>query len=325
MMKRTSIEKRAKARAGLRVLGYVAAIGVVTCSIGFHQARAEMKDHSLDIGRSMQPLKDLLREPHKVNLSGETAWMSTGMVHQSVKEVLDRFETHCHENGVTGEWNKSPEIPADKIDIGKLDLSVMRDDKGTNEGSVVCFVKGENTPDGLLSKVNSFVKTRDLESLGHLRYAYASSDASGTYVMAMWTDGPFKMDRLVPKPGYEPGSDDPNLPRPANSLRMGSADIEGTTYGTHTYVSTDSPLDVTKTYEKDMIARGFLGIRPPVDQPDGPGELRVFRKDTVIVSYKAAPSKNVKGKTIVAVAEMGGVEAADVIVDAVHTDRIPTH
>ena len=316
MWTRTSIDERAKARAGLRVLGYVAAIGLVTGSIGVHQARAEVEDHSLDIGRTMHPLKDLLREPHKVNLSGESAWMSTGVVHQSVKEVLDRFETHCNENGVTSEWNKAPEMPADEIDVGKLDLSVMRDDRGTTEGSVVCFVKGPSTPDGLLSKVSAFVETGDLESLGHLRYAYASSDASGTYVMAMWTDGPFRTKRLVPHAGYEPGADDPDLARPADSLRLGSADIEGTTYGAHTYLSTASPLDVTADYEKDMIARGFTGIRPPVDEVDRPGEIRAFRKGSVIVSFESAPSKTVKGKTLVAVAEMGGVDTADALVKA---------
>ena len=309
---RSNHAQRERLRGAVRVTAYIAAIGLVTGTIGFNNARAEVKDKSLDVGRTLLPLKDLLKEPHQVDLSGEHAWMSTGVVKgQSVKDVLDRFETHCHQGGAKGTWLQATELKPNEIDVSKLDMSVMRTEKGTEEGSILCFVKGDGTPDGLVNKVAAFDKTHDLESFGRVRYAYAKSDASGTYVMSIWTDGALHIDKLVPKPGFEPGSDDPNIPRPIDALRTSSARIEGTTYGAHTYVSTASPGDVARAYDKAMKDKGWLGIQPPVDQVDGPGELRAYKKDSVIVSFKAAPSQTLKGKTQVALAEMGGIDAAD--------------
>lgn len=311
---RANHAQRERLRGAVRVTAYIAAIGLVTGAIGFNNARAEVKDKSLDIGRSLLPLKDLLKEPHQVDLSGEHAWMSTGVVKgESVKDVLDRFETHCHQGGAKGTWLQATDIKPNEIDVSKLDLSVMRTEKGTEEGSILCFVKGDGTPDGLFDKVAAFNKSHDLESFGRVRYAYAKTDASGTYVMSLWTDGALHIDKLVPKPGFEPGSDDPSMARPIASLRTGSARIEGTTYGAHTYVSTASPVDVARAYDQEMKDKGWFGIQPPVDQVDGPGELRAYKKDSVIVSFKAAPSQNLKGKTIVATAEMGGIDAAEIM------------
>src|SRR4051794_26224358 len=77
----------------LRVMVYFAALLLVTLGFAFHTARAEMGQTGLEIGRDMLPLADVLREPHRINVNGERAWVSIAPTSYAVKDVLDRFET----------------------------------------------------------------------------------------------------------------------------------------------------------------------------------------------------------------------------------------
>ena len=115
--------------------------------------------------------------------------------------------------------------------------------------------------------------------------------------------------------GGEPGSDDPNLPRPVDSRRVMSAGIDGTEYRTLIYASSASPADVTAKYEDDMIHRGWIRVNP--DPGDDANMNRGYLKDgkAVLVGAQLRQSKDASGKvpkqTIVAVAEIGGTSALE--------------
>src|SRR5205814_8550480 len=103
--------------------------------------------------------------------------------------------------GVKGTWTSAMTLSPDQVKTSTMDLSVIRQESGP-EGIVLCFVKGEETPDGVLARVDQFHKTGDLAALGKVRYAFASASKSGgSMVVAMWTDGSFNMRKIVGRDG----------------------------------------------------------------------------------------------------------------------------
>lgn len=317
-MTRGFTSKRATRRGSiLRVMAYFAVLVLVTLGFAVHTARAEMGQTALELGREMLPLSDVLREPHRINVNGERAWMSIAPTPYSVKDVLDRFETLCHKEGVKGTWTGAESLPPNAVDPGSFEFSVIRQEQ-KGEGVVLCFVKGEGTPDGMLARVTKFRQTGDFAALGKVRYAFASSTKSGTMVASLWTDGSLNIKKMagIGVQG-EPGTDNPDLPRPIDARRILSAGIDGTEYATRTYVSTASPADVTQKYEDEMIQRGWMRINPDPNNPDNMN--RGYLKDgkAVLVGAKMRETKDASGnvpkQTMFVVAEIGGQTIAETV------------
>lgn len=64
-----------------------------------------------------------------------------------------------------------------------------------DEGVVLCLVSSESSGRELASALEAFTRTQDLGALGKMRYAYAKKTASGTHVLAAWTDEHFALGK----------------------------------------------------------------------------------------------------------------------------------
>ncbi|WP_394843200.1 hypothetical protein LZC95_39890 [Pendulispora brunnea] len=301
--------KRARSTRGtLRVFGYVLVLALGFSAFSMHSARAEVAKTGMQLGRSLAPLAHMIQQHSKVDIDGESISMGLGTSPEDLNTVLDKFENHCRENGVVGTWDKAAMASAKVLPQAVPDMGVIRSSTKL-EGVVLCFIKSEDTPDTLLGRLHEFSKTHDLSALGKLRYAYAAVDKGVTSITTMWTEDHFRIDRLMPTESFEPGSDNPLLPRPIQARRILSGTVEGTPYGVRGYLSTASPREVLDHMDTDMTAGGWQGLQHPEDAVG-----RAYMKDGVIV-FAGAIEKD--GKTMVSMAEMGGQQPVTLGVEAV--------
>ncbi|WP_394828298.1 hypothetical protein [Pendulispora albinea] len=259
-----------------------------------------MLEGSLQVGRDLLPIADLLGERAQINIDGETAWVGSSISRDPIDKILGRFAANCRENGVSeGTWQGlAKESDLAKVDLNRFDLGIIRHEKG-NEGMVVCFPKAEETPDGWLNRLAAFERTQDLGSLGRVRYAFVRSDGAQSHILTVWTATHFHLDKLVATDEYEPGMDNPALPRPIRARRTLSASIDGTPYGVRGYISMGTPREIVDAYDTEMKARGFFtvthGLEPERD-------ARGYVKDGLMVVLGTTPTDD--GKSIVSLVEM---------------------
>ncbi|WP_394836103.1 hypothetical protein LVJ94_04260 [Pendulispora rubella] len=300
--------KRARSYRGIaRVFGYVLLLALVFGAFSMHSARAEVVKTGMRLGRSLAPLAHMIQEHSKIDIDGESISMGMGTSPDDLNTVLDKFEHHCRENGVVGTWSKAAVDSAKVLPQALPDMGVIRSTTKL-EGVVLCFIKADDTPDTLLAKLHQFDRTHDLSALGKLRYAYAAVDKGVTSITTLWTEGHFRVDRLLPTESFEPGSDSPLLPRPIQARRILSGTVEGTPYGVRGYLSTAAPRAVLDHMDTDMSNGGWKGLQHPDDALG-----RAYLKDGVIV-FASAVEKD--GKTMVSMAEMGGQQPVTLGIEA---------
>jgi hypothetical protein len=297
---------RFRRRRGLiRLSAYVGVLLTGGLLLSLRSARAEISTISFELGRDMYPLRDLLKERARVNVNGEHLWASSGLTPAPVAEVLGRFESHCREAGAVGNtWGDVSATQMSSIannldskdpEKAKLHFGVFRSERN-NEGAILCFPKGGEG--GWLDGFSKFVKSQDLGDLGRVRYVYVRRDREVTHVLTMWTDEHLRLDKLAGSATDipEPGSDNPDLPRPVRSQRTVSAGIEGTPYGVHGYLSQAKPAEVLEGYSQEMEHRGWkmTGVLE--------GGVRGYLKDGSLVTIGTEATKE---GTVVGIAEMG--------------------
>jgi hypothetical protein len=268
-----------------RLMRYVraaAVIGVMTSvflSIGAKKARADFAKTSMGIGRDLMPLADVIGSATKLSLNGQKMLIRYDASAKSVGQVLDAAEDACRLGEV-----KAPRLNADSIDptsaaeraLRLADLGVIR---GGNdeEGAVLCFAKGAETPDGLLAQLEKFSQTNDLGALGKMRYVYAKKEQKGTAVLAAISDDSFRLDALRSTVSEDaPGSDDPILPRPKDSVRLFSGVLEGTPYASRIYRTHADEEDVKRAFVGGMRERGFrsVTVAPTAGRPGATAFVR---------------------------------------------------
>jgi hypothetical protein len=290
-------------RGTFRVAGYVGVLFVLGFLLALRSARAEVTTMSLELGRDMEPLSDLLTERARVNINGERLWASSALSTSSVAEVLGRFEANCHDTGAAGaSWGDIPgsqmQSFTKNLDVSdpkkaKFEFGVFRSEKG-NEGAVLCFPKPGGA--GMFDRMQAFVRTQNLGELGRLRYAYVRHDNGKTHVLTMWTDDSLRLDKLAGTDGSEPGFDSPDLPRPIRSKRTVSASIDGTPYGALGYLSEGKPAEVLTAFRDEMEHRGWRTAKTPDATVLG------FMKDGSLVTIAAQETKE---GTVIGISEMG--------------------
>lgn len=215
-----------------------------------------------------------------------------------VREVLHNAEAACREGGVT-----SPRVDATDATnpLAKLvDFGVMRsgDDR---QGLVLCFAKGAMTKGELQDQLRELEEHGNLGSLGKMRYVFARQDGEGTAVLAALTDDSFDMRALQPEPeGDSPGSDDPSLPRPRDSVRFLTAEVEGTPYAARGYRTRVAEDVVRRELDAQMIERGFTGVE--METKDGT-KANGYLRDGVVVILGVAKDRS--GETLVSFGSLG--------------------
>lgn len=261
-------------RGLLRLLAYSFCVSSIIGTLAMRSAYGDLKESALIIGRQLVQFQDLVGRSHRVRLNGEPIYVASAVTDQSVDTVLDRFEASCEENAGAMKqiFEQLPEAMQqdvkDKVP-GNEGIGIIRQD-ADSEGYIACLAQKPGDDMSTLSnRLKEFVETGDLSKVGDLRYAYAKrrDGASKTHVITVWSDGPFKIGRIIPADGSEPpGADPANAPRPVESVRMLSAEIDGAPYAVRLYDSRKSDQEVLAAYDDQMPKLGWQVIPYVADE-----------------------------------------------------------
>lgn len=293
-----------------RVVAYASAVSLAFGAYEAHSAYAALGDESLQVGRDLQQLSDLLGSTTEVTMNGQPIYFSASTVEDSVGHVLDRFQAQCDKHSAVDalEWsdlaNKTLQT---SNDTQRPNFSSMRrEDAKKRDGMVLCFTRSNRASTTLAQAAVDFQNTGDLAAFGDVRYVHAAADAKGRVVVrTVWTQGSFNLRAFEHADGADaPGTDSADIPRPEHSERLISAVGSHSPYAARVYV-TDTPVaDVTREYDAVMEARGWMGIAPDPTV----NASRWYEKDgrQAMVTI----SKNPDGKTTVILGEMGAIHTS---------------
>jgi hypothetical protein len=247
-------------------------------------ARAEMKEQTLSLGRSMAAIANATNhDVTPLRLNGERMLIASSVTGDGPGAVLDRYEEQCKKSDGASGWKELPKMDEATAPFG--DNGLMRAG-GDDEGSVICFVRGEQTRATVREAFESFARTGELGHLGKLRYVYAKKNpVSGrTLVLTAWTEDSFNVFDLMPEDGKDVRGDDfEELPRPRDSSRALAVRAEGLPYALNVYKTSAPPRTVLADYDTEMAQRGFRGFDP--EDPEAPG--RTYVKDGVVLTVAA--------------------------------------
>lgn len=317
-IRRLSLAKSKHVRGLLRAGGYVAALSLALGAFQLRSAHAEVKNRTVELGRQMLQLAQASQhDVNRLSLNGQPMWVGSSMSEDSVGDVLDRYETDCAKNAAqpAESWRelatKTAEQKAEKPGMAS---GIMRGGD-RNEGTVICFTKGEGSKPTVKEALKTFAETGELGALGNLRYVYAKKSARGnSIVLTAWTDDKFNLADLTPPEGTEArGSDFPEIPRPPTSLRLLSAQVEGTPFGANVYRSKQGPANVVSYYDAEMGKRGWFALDPELAKNADNGENptgahgRLYEKNGVVLTL----ATNLQDGDTVTGLGLAGVTATD--------------
>lgn len=306
--------ERMKGMARVSAYGSVLVAGAMLLSV--HSAKAKVGERAIGLGRDLEPFAAMLQDTNKMRVNGEPLWISKGVTSESLTQVLDRYEEGCRQGGgsvfeeaykeAKGDAPNASPAPkttkptrASSFDIKKLGVFREEDDK---DGTVMCIVRGPNTPANPLDALSAFTDSEDLGKLGRLRYAYAHKDKSGKVdVLTIWTEDTFKFSSIFPseKTGDTGGRDPVLTSRPPESHRVLSVELVGTAYAAHVYRTLVPAETVTKHYDDEFHERGWMGVGAVIDGAQGIG----YTKDGLQVVLHIEREED--GFTSVGIAELG--------------------
>ena len=288
-----------RVRGGLRAGGYLCVTMLAFSAYSIKVARAEMKQTSLSIGREMlQFVQASNQSITPISLNGQMMYMGSAVTDDKVDDVLDRYDEACRKD--PGQPNlgwkdvqldRGPDSAKKEDAPDIVSKGVMRAGDG-HEGSVLCFMRGENTKPSTQEAWTSFVQTGELGALGKARYVYAKRTQNNhTLVLTAWTGSKFNLKEMMPADGGDaPGEDFPQIPRVPHASRALSARAEGLPYGINVYKTTDSPQETLAYYDKAMVSAGWRGIDPELD-PKTEGYGRNYLRDGVALSLGISVQK----------------------------------
>jgi hypothetical protein len=255
---------RSRILGGLRLGAYVFGVSLVCAGLGARVVYADFKEGTLDVGRELSQLNDVLGSTKTVYINGEAMNVSTAFTDQSPTEVLDRFERVCadHPSFVAEAMSDIPKTlaaAAEKAVPNKdLRLGIVRSEKN-GDGALTCFT--DDRPFSLRDfpeRVRAFSKSHDLTEFGRFRYVYVSHTPQGnTHVTTIWTEGTFNLGRMFPPSGDAAGFDSAIVPRPENARRILSATSKEVPFGIHVYNAGNRKADVRRFYDTAMESRGW--------------------------------------------------------------------
>ena len=218
---------RKKLFGSIRVLTYGLVVSAGLGALTIRSAVADAEDQSMQLGRKLSDLGDLLRGGREFRLNGQTIFFATSKTDEPVKNVLDRFEAHCNKSRAFDalEWKslgdlKGTDIPRDENHMSRFGVT-RKEDASAGDGMVVCFTRDNGATD-FLKALKTFEASGDLHDLGDVRYAHVQKTKNrGTLVQTMWTEGSFNIHAIMGTPGQDSmGSDFATIPRPINCFRL---------------------------------------------------------------------------------------------------------
>jgi hypothetical protein len=297
-------EQRRRAAGVARVAAYVFFASLVCAALGARVVYADFQEGTLQAGRELAGVADVLGSTKTLFLNGVTMNVSTAVTDQSTHQVLDRFEAICaaHPEFVARAFADAPAAlqkkASETIPDARLRLGIVRKEVD-GDGALTCFTDDRPTSlRDLPDRLHAFLKSHDLAEFGRFRYVYARArKAGGAQVVTVWTDSGFNLGRMFPARGDAAGFDSPDVPRPPGSKRILSATAAPVPYGLHIYDSTLSSGEVHAFYEAQMASRGWRAAQAP----HGDASTSVYVKDTGTMVYVTTGAR--EGRTVVTTTE----------------------
>jgi hypothetical protein len=248
----------------LSVFATVVCIGLLF-AVGYN-ARAQVSEQMMSLGVDMLRYEgaEYQRAPRTMFLNGQAMKLSTGLAPHDLTHVLDYYESRCRDRG--GRFSDQlaelvegdPEVVEAESKI--LDPTLRQETE--DEGFVACIdtlSDEELDPESVAAAFERFQNSLDLAEFGEMRYIYAQRAAEGgTFFVAFWIEGSFKVAEMFPATGDAPGRDVAGVPRPPNSRRLLSSWEEGQSQSVTTYVGgTHSPDELEEFYRAEMETGGW--------------------------------------------------------------------
>jgi len=215
-------------------LARIARLGTFACVLlggstwfVFERTEAQLGDDLMGMGASLMAFADEEHTdgPRALSINGETVHLVSGSSPESLADVLDAFEAVCLEHDaqfrqqVTELYAANPNLERrEALDAFRPSLRRMAGDRGT----IGCLDLGteRRSAGEILDAATEFNRTGDLSVLGNMRYLFAQeADGGRTQYVALWTEGEFHVDRVLPGAGDAPGEDLATIPRAPDAVR----------------------------------------------------------------------------------------------------------
>jgi hypothetical protein len=276
----------------VRVGAYVFLASLGCAALGARVVYADFQQASLQVGRELGGLSDVLGNTTTLGLNGVVMNVSSAFTDQSPSVVLDRFEEVCraHPEMMARALADIPETvkkAAPSAREAGLHLGIVRKEED-GHGALTCFTDDRAASIGdVVTRLRSFTRTHDLSEFGRLRYVSVDRTPTGkTHVTTVWTDGRFNPSEMFPASGDSPGDDSAAVPRPPSAKRVFSGAAAGEPFGVRIYESGLPEADIRAFYLAEMPSLGWALV---VDQPAH--HAITYRKGATNVVYLTVQSK----------------------------------
>jgi hypothetical protein len=315
----------------LRLAVYFGVLGGVLSCLGLRAAYAQGERAVFRLGqRLLSELGPALVGPAQaLTINGQSLLVASKQTELSVPEVLDRFAASCDgQASPDGVLALPPELAKsaapgpsagsnaaakraqlfDTVLQHPTRFGVLRHDSA-EEGHLACLAQpgARRGLEGLLNGAREFVASGDLSRMGDVRYVAARKLASGkTHVIAVWSEGSFRVNALFPETGDAPGTDVPGIARPAQARRELCATVPGGSYGVRLYTSPQPPHDVMAFYDQTLPRSGWqaLPLRLTPQQQPADALLRAFTRNGQAVAISTGRAQD---KTTISLVDLGAV------------------
>jgi len=233
-----------------------------------------------------------LDAPRTLLLNGAALRFVSGSTDDSPRALLDAFGERCKQVG--------PRLGLDARTLPRthrvalqalpgLDGTLRHD--GPDGGYLACLDTGGTlTPAELGKRLRAFVESRDLATIGDLRFVWAHKDGGRTGYVGVFTQGSVSLGTMFPAHGDAPGQDPPHVPRPTGSRRTLSAWQQDAAPLLSTYAARVSPAALLASYRTQLLASGFA-VQETSGQHGGARTLLLTRADEVATAVLSSDGR----------------------------------
>lgn len=271
-----------------RVIALFATILVVVGGVRLHSASGQLGEQLIDMGELLMEYDNADHQDgtRLILLNGEQMRMSSGITTDDPHTVLEHFESVCeaHDGGTIEQFTS---LPATHGHRSGAFLDPIYRLEGPRGGVVACLDVGEDdlTMADVSARVDRFGESHDVHDLGDIRYVFARPTQEGlTHFVTFWTDGSFRLDRVLPGPGHDAGGSDlDGVPRPPGSFRTMSASEAGNPDQALQYMgSSMTEWELEHFYQESLVQEGWTLV--PVAEGAHPEGIRIVEAHRAEIS-----------------------------------------
>jgi hypothetical protein len=291
--------KSSRAAGWWRVGLYCTLLAVGGIALTARSLAAEASERSLLFGQQLGSFQVFAGRSTDVVLNGQQLSLHTRMDQRPVREILNDFANTCRAGSQRAASEFIEHTGTGSLQVAALQrLFVMRDQRGDEQGTALCFAGlGEGGLGSLTARFERFAQTLDLSELGALRYVYLRKNERGTHVLFVTSTGPLSLAGLWPSDDRDVAGAEPIAgARPKDSVRFISARLLGAPRGLTAYRTRRPATETLNDYANQVRAGGYevldfaalgggeksLGLEAGVD-------LRVLRKDGEMLIATSVP------------------------------------